>query len=147
VRIPVLEGVIARRLLVNFRVAPDVLARVLPAPFHPQLVNGWGLAGICLIGLRAIRPRGFPAVLGLASENAAHRIAVEWLEGGMTRSGVYVPRRDTSTWLNAVVGGRVFPGVHHRAKFTVQETDGQVAVGLESADGATNRAGQHGVAD
>lgn len=86
-------------------------------------------------------------MLGLASENAAHRIAVEWLEGGMTRSGVYVPRRDTSTWLNAVVGGRVFPGVHHRAKFTVHEADGQVAVGLESADGATNRAGQHGVAD
>ena len=45
-RIPVLRGVIDRRLLVNFRVDPDVLARVLPSPFRPMLANGMGMAGI-----------------------------------------------------------------------------------------------------
>src|SRR5215217_4728686 len=110
-----MEGVIARRLLVNYRVAPEVLARLLPAPFRPQVVGGWGVAGICLIGLRAVRPRGLPAALGLASENAAHRIAVEWDEGGAVRHGVYIPRRDTSSRLTTALGGRLFPGVHHRA--------------------------------
>lgn len=134
---PVMAGVIARRLLVNYRVAPDVLARLLPAPFRPQVIGEWGVAGICLIGLRAVRPRGLPAALGVASENAAHRVAVEWDEGGVTRRGVYIPRRDTSSWANAVVGGRLFPGVHHRARFTVRESAGHVAVALVSRDGVT----------
>lgn len=132
-----MAGVIARRLLVNYRVAPDVLARLLPAPFRPQRVGEWGVAGICLIGLRAVRPRGVPGALGLASENAAHRIAVEWEEGGAVRRGVYVPRRDTSSWVNVAVGGRLFPGVHQRARFAVRESAAEVAVSLVSDDGAT----------
>jgi hypothetical protein len=36
-----LEAVIGRRLLVNFRTAPDVLAALLPAPFEPRLIGGW----------------------------------------------------------------------------------------------------------
>jgi hypothetical protein len=137
-QVPVMAGVIARRLLVNYRVAPAVLARLLPAPFRPQLVGEWGVAGICLIGLRAVRPRGIPAALGLASENAAHRVAVEWDEGGATRRGVYIPRRDTSSRMNAAVGGRLFPGVHHRARFTVRESADHIAVSLVSHDGRTH---------
>ena len=132
-----MEGVVARRLLVNYRVAPHVLSRMLPAPFRPQVIGGWGIAGICLIGLRAVRPRGLPAAVGLASENAAHRVAVEWDEDGVTRCGVYIPRRDTSSRLNVAVGGRVFPGVHHRARFTIREAADRVAVALASADGRT----------
>src|SRR4051812_12690190 len=108
-RIPVIRGVIDRRILVNYRVAPQVLAKFLPVPFRPKLIQGVGMAGVCLIRLKHIRPRSFPLPLGLSSENAAHRIAVEW-EG---REGVYIPRRDTSSRINAAVGGRLFPGVHH----------------------------------
>lgn len=136
-QLPVMSGVIARRLLVNYRVAPDVVARLLPPPFRPQVVGDWGIAGICLIGLREVRPRGLPAALGLASENAAHRVAVEWDENGATRCGVYIPRRDTSSWTNAIVGGRLFPGAHHRADFRVRDSAGCVAVSLVSRDGAT----------
>ena len=42
---PVIRGLIDRRILVNFRVVPDVLARLLPAPFRPKLVNSAGMAG------------------------------------------------------------------------------------------------------
>src|SRR5439155_782844 len=55
--IPVIRGVIDRRILVNYRVDPDVLARILPQPFRPKLVNGMGMAGVCLIRLKHIRPR------------------------------------------------------------------------------------------
>ncbi|MBL9124341.1 MAG: DUF2071 domain-containing protein [Planctomycetaceae bacterium] len=135
-RLPVLFGVIERRLLVNFRVDFDVLARVVPPPFRPQSVGGWGLGGICLIRLGQIRPRGWPTWLGLGSENAAHRIAVEWDEPGGTRSGVFVHRRDTNSRLNAAVGGRIFPGVHHRAQFDVCEHQDCLDVGFRSLDGA-----------
>ncbi len=40
-RLPVVQGVIDRRILANFRVDPDVLKKALPAPFRPKLVHGW----------------------------------------------------------------------------------------------------------
>ena len=118
--IPTLEGLIDRRLLVNYRVDPDYLQRLLPAPFRPKLIHGMGIGGICLIRLKQLRPRGLPAPLGFSSENAAHRIAVEWEEQGQRREGVYIPRRDTASQFNTLIGGRLFPGVHHHARFEVR---------------------------
>jgi uncharacterized protein YqjF (DUF2071 family) len=122
-RLPRLRGVIERRMLVNYRVEPEVLARQLPAPFEPKLHNGKALVGICLIRLRGVRPRFVPEGLGISSENAAHRAAVVWTDAaGLRQEGVYVSRRDTNSRLNALVGGRLFPGVHHLARFETNET-------------------------
>lgn len=132
--IPVIRGVIDRRILVNFQVDPDVLTRILPPPFRPKLVNGMGMAGICLIRLKHIRPRFLPAFLGISSENAAHRIAVEWDQDGELHEGVFIPRRDTSSWLNTLAGGRLFPGIHHHARFQVQERDDHFRVAVDSDD-------------
>ena len=133
-RIPTIQGVIERRLLVNFRVDPVAIARVLPAPFRPLEVSGFAMAGICLIRLARIRPVGMPSFLGISSENAAHRIAVEWDRDGEPQQGVYIPRRDTDSRMNAFVGGRVFPGVHHFARFEVREDDPAYRVEMQSAD-------------
>lgn len=128
---PTLRAVIDRRLLINFRVAPGLLARLLPAPFRPKLVRGWGLAGICLLRLRAVRPVGLPPFIGLSSENAAHRIAVEWEDAaGQTREGVFIPRRDTASRLNQLAGGRLFPGAHHAATFRVWEPGSRFKVAV-----------------
>lgn len=137
-KIPTVRGVIDRRILVNYRIDPDVLSRVLPAPFRVQLVDGFGIAGICMIRLKSLRPRLLPAAIGMSSENAAHRIAVEWDTKEGLRTGVYVPRRDTSSLFNVMVGGRIFPGVHHRASFDVDETDTRFRVHMRSADGSGN---------
>jgi hypothetical protein len=147
VRIPIIVGTIERRLLINFRVVPEVLARVVPPPFRPLLVAGWGVAGICLIRLSGIRPRWVPGSLGIRSENAAHRIAVEWEVGRLRREGVYIPRRDTSSRLNACAGGRLFPGVHNHAKFTVHEGDDRYSVALTSEDDETRLAVSGRLAD
>ena len=136
-KIPLIRGVIDRRILVNYRVAPAALAAQLPPPFRPKLIHGVAMAGICLIRLRAVRPRWLPAWLGIGSENAAHRAAVEWDEGGAVRQGVYIWRRDTSSRLNALVGGRLFPGIHHHATYTVHETVDRLEVALRSDDGVT----------
>ena len=136
-RIPVIRGTIDRRILANFRVDADVIAQILPAPFRPKLAGGYAIAGICLIRLKSIRPRFLPVPFGIASENAAHRIAVEWEIDGRTEEGVYVPRRDTSSRLNAWAGGRLFPGLHHHASFVVHESDGDYSVAYQSDDGQT----------
>ena len=133
-----MAGRIARRVLVNFRVDPGVLQRLLPAPFRPKRVRGVGLAGVCLIRLEEIRPRGVPRALGVASENAAHRIAVEWDDDrGERREGVYIPRRDTSSALNALVGAHLFPAEHHRASFEVEDSAEALHLDVRSEDGAT----------
>ena len=136
-RIPVLRGVIDRRILANYRIDADVASRVIPSPFRPQLLNGFALGGICLIRLKQVRPWFFPFPWGLQSENAAHRFAVEWDEGGQTREGVYVPRRDTNSRLSTIVGGTLFPGVHHHSRFEVTETVDHLSVALRSDDGLT----------
>jgi hypothetical protein len=136
-RIPVIKGTIKRRLLVNFRADLAVVQRILPQPFQPKLHRGHSLVGICLIRLEQIRPAGLPGALGLSSENAAHRIAVEWTDaGGIQREGVFIPRRDTSSFLNRVAGGRVFPGEHHPARFSVADTGGHIELAMQSRDGS-----------
>lgn len=135
--VPTVRGLIDRRILVNYRVDPAVMARRLPEPFRPKLFRGHAIGGICLIRLKRIRPAGWPAAIGIGSENAAHRIAVEWDEGGAVREGVYIPRRDTDSLLNALAGGRVFPGEHHRARFRVAERDDRLFVTMRSRDGGT----------
>ncbi|HWC11341.1 MAG TPA: DUF2071 domain-containing protein [Acidimicrobiales bacterium] len=133
-RVPAVRATIERRLLVNFRVDRDVLAAVLPAPFLPHVVAGYGIGGICLIRLGAVRPAGVPATLGVRSENAAHRIAVEWEAADGPVTAVYIPRRDTSSRLASVLGGRAFPGWQHRARFRVTEGEGSYRVEMSSHD-------------
>lgn len=87
-----------------------------------------------LIRLKNIKPKGLPDFIGVNSENGAHRIAVEWDENGVIKSGVYIPRRDTSLKLNALVGGRIFPGRHYYAKFNIEENNGNYHIDFKSAD-------------
>ncbi len=135
-RLPVIQGVIRRRFLINFRVDAGVMGRYLPAPFRPKLHQGHAIAGICLIRLEEIRPKGLPRFVGIASENAAHRIGVEWDEAsGAVREGVYIPRRDTDSWLNHVAGGRIFPGEHQAAKFSVEDAGSRISMSVRARDG------------
>ncbi|MGH9956483.1 MAG: DUF2071 domain-containing protein, partial [Pyrinomonadaceae bacterium] len=113
-----------------------VMQKQLPARFRPKLHNGFAVAGICLIRLEQIRPRLLPSIIGLNSENAAHRVAVLWDAEGVTREGVYISRRDTSSQLNHLLGGRVFPGEHHHASFRVTESESAITLSMNSADAA-----------
>lgn len=135
-RIPVIRGVIKRRLLVNFRADPSIVQRILPEPFKPKLHAGHAVVGVCLIRLEKIRPVGLPGLVGLSSENAAHRIAVQWTDDhGEEKEGVFIPRRDTDSLLNQLAGGRVFPGEHHAARFQVAERERHIDFAMDSADG------------
>jgi len=133
-QLPNIQGVIRRRLLVNFRVDPSVIQRQLPAPFRPKLQAGYSVAGICLIRLENIRPRYVPSPFGINSENAAHRIALTWEDERGVHDAVYIPRRDTSSLVNQLADGRLFPGEHNRARFEVTESDCHIQLLMESLD-------------
>lgn len=135
-KLPTLQGIIRRRLLVNFRVDPEVAQRQLPARFRPKLQAGYAVAGVCLIRLEHIRPKMFPALIGLSSENAAHRIAVEWTDDDReaTREGVFIPRRDTDSTAGHLAGGRLFPGEQHKASFKVEDDGVRINFRMKSDD-------------
>lgn len=134
-RVPKLRGIIRRRILVNFRVDPSVMQGLLPEPFRPKLLGDHAVAGICLIRLEALRPRFLPASIGLSSENAAHRVAVRWGSDQGGQEGVYIPRRDSSSLINRLVGGRLFPGEHQPAAFDVRDDGGEIDFSMHSLDG------------
>jgi hypothetical protein len=76
-----------------------------------------------------------PRIAGISSENSAHRIAVSWDDSdGHSSEGVFVPRRDTDSRLNALAGGRIFPGVHHLSEFAVADQDGSISLRVDADD-------------
>jgi hypothetical protein len=126
---------IERRLLVNYRIDPEVVERKLPAPFRPLLVSGWAVGGVCFIRLGGLRPTHFPRAIGLTTENVAHRFAVEWDDDMGTQVGVFIPRRDTDSRLTALAGDRVFPGIHRLARFGVQDDGPTLQIEVASRAG------------
>lgn len=123
-------GIIDHRILLNFRIDPEIMKRNLPGEFTPKVVNGYAIGGICQVSLSEMRAKGMPSIIGTGSHNAAHRIAVDSSEG----EGVYVTRRDTNSWLNTMSGGRLFPGVYQKAKFDVSISGVSYSVRIENKD-------------
>ncbi|RMG64303.1 MAG: hypothetical protein D6722_17035 [Bacteroidetes bacterium] len=116
-RIHSLSGRIEHRISVNYKVDPRLLHRFLPAPFRPRTIDGSGIAGFCLIRQRHQRIKGLPRQLGLSSDLVIYRIAVEWEAGGRTHSGLYVPRRYSSSRIHALAGGgQIYPGSYRLAR-------------------------------
>lgn len=135
VRGQVVRAVMERRLLVNYRIEPGVLQEVLPAPFRPAMVGGYGVGSICLIRLAGIRPAGWlPVTPGLRVENAAHRIAVLVDTPDGPVPSVYIAGRYTSSRLAALTRGLLFPHLR-MARFRVEERDGRYRITAQSPDG------------
>ncbi|MDQ1172914.1 hypothetical protein QE430_001221 [Microbacterium testaceum] len=132
--IPRMAATIAQRVLVNYRVDPDVARSLLPDGIRPQIVDDSSVAGVCLIHLTAFRPAWFTPAIGHRSRNAAHRIAVEWDGADGPQTGVYIPRRHSSSRLARLVGGRVFPGTHAPARVDFRTTANDLEVRVEADD-------------
>lgn len=129
------RGTIRRRILVNFRVSPDVARRRLPDGWEPKLVGGHALAGVCLIRLERERPSALPGPFGLSSENAAHRFAAYRIdERGRREECVYIARRHSGSPVNVMLGGRVFPGEQHPARFAIREGAGVIDLAMSTSD-------------
>ena len=88
-----------------------------------------------MIRFSELRPSSMPSWVGLRSENAAHRIAVEWDQDDGTREGVFIPRRDTNSFFNKALGGRVFPGIFHKGSFVATESPREIELAIKRADG------------
>ena len=133
--LPVLLGTVRRRILANWSIDAVTAQALLPTPLKPKLQAGKAIAGVCLIRLEDLRPEVVKALpVGLTSENAAHRIAVEWDEHGVRKEGVFIWRRDSDSFLNQLAGGRLFPGVHGAATFDIEDDRARISFAMKGAD-------------
>lgn len=76
----------------------------------------------------------YAPAIGHRSRNAAHRIAVEGDTAEGLQTGVYIPRRHSSSLLARLVGGRVFPGTHAAASVDFRSTADDLEVRVEADD-------------
>ena len=123
-RLPTVAGLMERRILVNYRIDPEVAAKLIPDPFRPQIVGGYAIGGICLIRLARLRPRFLPAAWGFSSENAAE---------SLRRHFRHVTQRDIET-------RATFPD-HASAVAYLGSFSEDLAAGLPSFDGPRQYAG------
>ncbi len=129
---------IERRLLVSYRIDPERVTTLVPRPFRPQVVNDHAIGGVCFIRMSGLRPARLPAAAGLTTENVAHRFAVEWDDEHGSHTGVYIPRRETSSRITAALGASIFPGAYHLARFDVSESPDMIRIGVRSRDRAVS---------
>jgi hypothetical protein len=121
----VLEGVIARRVLLNFRADPAVVRPLVPAPLEAVERDGAAIVSVCLIRVAQLRPKGLPGFVGIASETMAHRVAVRCPTDEGPTEGVFVWQRHSDNALLSLLGGQALPGARHRARFhPVEDADG-----------------------
>jgi hypothetical protein len=137
-RAPALRGRIDRRISVFYRLDPMAARELLPAPLRPRLVRGWALGGVCILRLARMRPRMLPIPLGLASELAWHRIAVEWEEDGRPMHGHYLLRSETDSRLAPFPGARLVPSPDDCTRIEVRSSDAALTARVESGDGTTD---------
>ncbi|MFJ6417349.1 DUF2071 domain-containing protein [Paeniglutamicibacter sp. NPDC091659] len=133
-KMPTLDATISRRLLINYRLDPEVAQSLLPPGLRPRLVGDEAVGGICLLRLSAVRPQWIGANVGWSAENSAHRIAVEWDDEYGTRNGVFIPVRHSSSRLPVLLGGALLPGRHEHAGFSVSESASRIAIDARARD-------------
>ena len=130
--LPALRAIMDRGILVNYRVDPLILDRLVPRPFRVKRIHCWGLASVLLIRLRNSPPTGGPEALGQTTENATYQVAVQRDEDGIAREGVYILSRHTNSRPNALAEWRIFPGAHELARFNIHECGGLHKIELQT---------------
>ncbi len=92
-------GVLENTVMLNFRTDVEVLKRILPFPFDPRLVDGFGLVSILLFRMKDLYCEtniGWPS---LPSDHVLYRISVSFNHGGRRQSGMYILRHEVNTRL------------------------------------------------
>jgi len=130
-----LKARLKRRIFVNYRIPPDALAGHLPRGVEPYTIAGQALVGVCLIRLEEVRPAGTPRLLGLSSENAAHRVAIRNLVNPDGPPEVLILSQHTDSFLNTQTGGILFPGAMRPARFEIRLSPTTFKIGFEGLDG------------
>lgn len=92
-------------LSINYAVAPEALAALLPSPLEPEIHKGHAWIQILVSSLRDMRPSGVPSLFGVCFYQASYRAAVRYSSAdGSPRRGGYFVRSETNHPVMRTVG-------------------------------------------
>jgi uncharacterized protein YqjF (DUF2071 family) len=86
--------------LVNFRMAPETLARVLPPPLEPDVYRGQAFLSVVIAEMEQMRPAFMPPALGITYQQVVYRAVVRCGD----QRGVHFLRSDADNPLMVVMG-------------------------------------------
>ncbi|MHB0957569.1 MAG: hypothetical protein ACYC0X_26110 [Pirellulaceae bacterium] len=110
-------GVVDRRVLILYRVVPEVLSEALPWGVRALEIHGRAVAGIAFARHRMAKSRLLPARL-VSSHTASHFVVVTGSQQSGGRDAALVTRCDCSSRFRLWIGGRP---IYHHARFRVVE--------------------------
>jgi uncharacterized protein YqjF (DUF2071 family) len=124
-------------LSINYRVPPDALAPLLPAPLEPEVHKGRGWVQILVSSLRDMRPQGLPALFGTCFYQASYRAAVRYRDaGGAWRRGGYFLRSETNHPVMRAIGNALAEFRFHdfgAAEMVMLRDGDRLTVGVDPA--------------
>jgi len=139
IREALLRGTVTRRLVVNFRVSPELLEATLPPGLTLRRQGGHAIAGICVTRMEE---RRFLSLPFRTSECLVHRIAVA--DAGANRREL-VTRCETTSLFDWIASGRgageevaAVPCEHVRSRIEVDEADDRVMVTVRAGSGSVS---------
>lgn len=128
------KGVIARRVLITYRIDPVVVSEILPAPMRPKLYERYAIGGVSLIRHHDLQTDFAPFFRLDVTEGAEYHFAVEFDEDGKTRSGVYVVRRESNSFSDRDIFELYYPGGPSHSHFDSVETESSILMKVTSLD-------------
>ena len=108
--VPDIRARVVERLIFNFALPPEALARRLPPGLRPAVVHGAAVASFCILDLENVVFGPIPDRMGVRNVNCAHRFAV--IDESTGEPSVYVVERNTNSRLGAFLSSLGFPGKH-----------------------------------
>ena len=121
---------IQKQILINYRVSPDALQNFLPESLQPFIYKNWAHAGICLLNTKKLNSDWLPNWIRNNSWYVAHYFIVSKDE----QPACYIPRNDTSSFLNLLTGSRILAGSTKMAKIEVCDDQHQLNIQVKSKD-------------
>ncbi|NQZ58950.1 MAG: DUF2071 domain-containing protein [Lentisphaeraceae bacterium] len=121
---------IQKQILINYRINPDALNSFLPESLQPYILKKWAHVGICLLSSKSINIEWLPHWIHNNSWNVAHYFIVS-KDGN---PACYIPRNDTSSYLNLLTGTRIFAGSTKMAEIEVSDDQHQLNIQVKSKD-------------
>jgi hypothetical protein len=117
------------RLLVVYRFDPDLADGLLPPTLRPRPIQGYAIGVACYTRLSATRLfRG----RARGSDHLSYRLAVQRADG---TGATWIPRRETSSWLEARCGSKLLRGEYGRSSFRVKEDTFQIELEVDGERG------------
>lgn len=128
-------GRLQRCWLFAYRTPAEAVRRILPSPLEPVTRGGCAFWNVVVCQVRAMRPKGFPPVVGVSYWHVAYRLYVRLpLPAGETIEGLYFVRSDCNRALMSLAGNLLTDFRFHTAPISVRETPDAVELRVASAD-------------